>query len=115
MLVEILVIDGCPHAESAIDVVGTAAARLGIRPIVKLVEVVDLPSAAAHCFVGSPTIRVNGQDVDAASHAGEAPSLACRRYATDRGQGVTPEYRLVHEALATARAEELSRPGRFGS
>ena len=107
MLVEILVVEGCPHAEAAIDVVGTAAAPLGISPIVKLVEVFDLDCARAHSFVGSPTIRVNGQDVDPASHGGEAGSLACRVYLNGRVDEGIPEYRLVREALARARAEEL--------
>jgi hypothetical protein len=91
LLVEILVTDGCPHEELALELVSASARRLGVRPVVDLVEISDLDEASALRFVGSPTIRVNGQDVAPAS-----------------GRSGLPDDRTVREAMATALAAELN-------
>jgi hypothetical protein len=109
-LVEILVINGCPHEEWAVELVAASAQRLGATPVVNLVEVCDLDQAAAVRFVGSPTIRVNGRDVAPAPVASgaRAPALACRIYRTSQGHRGVPDERLVLEAMATAVAAELN-------
>ena len=62
--VEILYFDGCPNHEATRELVERVAAELelGAKPV--LVEVPDPDAARAMRFLGSPTVRVDGRDVE---------------------------------------------------
>lgn len=101
MLVEILVTPGCVHEDAAIDLVGGVALELAIAPLVRLVEIGSLDQARRYRFLGSPTIRVDGGDVDLPP--GERhPALSCRLYATAGRRAGVPDRRLVRAALIAA-------------
>lgn len=93
--VEVLVFDGCPHAELAIALAQSVATRLGPGITVERVEVGTPESAAELGFIGSPSIRVNGADVEGREGAGGR--LCCRTY--DDGAGVPPEWMLEAAVL----------------
>ena len=83
MTIEILYFNGCPNHDSALERLRQAAKRLGIDPEMRMV-LVDTPEAALeHRFVGSPTIRVNGTDIDPAVREQTSYGLTCRRYPGD--------------------------------
>lgn len=93
--VEVLVFDGCPHAEAAMQLAHTVAARLGPGIAVERVDV-DTPERAAEvAFPGSPSIRVNGMDIE--GKATSAGRLCCRTY--EGGAGVPPEWLLEAAVL----------------
>lgn len=107
-LVEILYFEGCPNHEPARALVERTSAALGIETELRLVEVGDDASARRHRFLGSPTIRVNGRDIDpAAARAGRVlaglPPIP---------HGARNE-RSARPALAPGRAppRPLARPG----
>jgi aminoglycoside phosphotransferase len=101
MLIEILVIEDCPHEDEAVRLVGTAAQASGVIPRVMLVEVTSTAEAERKKFAGSPTIRVNGCDV-APPPEPQPAALACRIYPTRHGaSGVPPLHQLL-AALARA-------------
>lgn len=55
-------------------------------------------------FVGSPTIRVNGRDLERSS--GESPGLTCRVYRLRDGRfSPTPDPEGLRAALHAARSE----------
>jgi hypothetical protein len=83
VLVEILVADGCPHEDAAVDLVASAARGIGIAPRLVLVEVSDPDQAERQRFAGSPTIRVEGLEV--------APVLALVRDALERASASAPD------------------------
>jgi hypothetical protein len=103
MLVEILVTKDCPHEDAAINVVGAAAQAIGVIPQLVLLEVSTLDQARQRGFAGSPTIRVNGIDVDPAPRDQYRPRLACRVYRTTHGPSGVPEFDLIRAALEDAR------------
>jgi arsenate reductase (thioredoxin) len=88
--VEVLVFDGCPHAESATELAHTIAKRLGPGITVERVGVDTPERAAALGFLGSPSVRVSGVDIEGKSAA--VGRLCCRTY--DGGAGVPPEWML---------------------
>jgi arsenate reductase len=95
--VDVLVFDGCPHAEAAIRMAHAVAARLGPGIAVERVDV-NTPEKAAHLgFLGSPSIRVNGIDIEGRSGPGR---LSCRMY---DDAGMPPEW-LVEAAVLRALA-----------
>lgn len=63
-LVEVLTFEGCPHAEPALELVKRVLADSGAGATVRRVDVPDAEAAAAERFLGSPTIRVNGRDIE---------------------------------------------------
>ena len=93
--IEVLVFDGCPHAERTIDLVRAVAERLGPGISVYRVEVNTPEKAADLGFLGSPSIRVNGSDVEGKTTSKGA--LCCRTY--EGGSGVPPEWLLETAVL----------------
>jgi arsenate reductase len=95
--VEVLVFDGCPHAEAAIQSAHAIAERLGHNISVERVEVNTPEMAVGLGFLGSPSIRVNGEDIEGKTES--TGRLCCRTY--EGGSGVPPEW-LVEAAVLRA-------------
>jgi len=94
--IDVLVFDGCPHADAALNLVHQVASRLGPGIAVERIDVNTPEQAASHGFLGSPSICVNGRDAEGKAGAG---TLACRVY--EGGTGVPPEW-LVEAAVLRA-------------
>lgn len=105
LLVEILYFDGCPNYHPAIALVERVSNELGIEPEVRLVNVPDAQTAAKTHFLGSPTIRVAGRDVDPRTQERSDYQLACRVFQTDAGLVGQPDERWVRDALLRASDE----------
>ena len=105
-LVEILYFEGCPNQEDARALVERVGREAGLELDLRLVQVPDEDTARRLRFLGSPTIRVAGEDVD--PHAGERDEyvLACRVYRTENGFAGQPDERWVRDALERASAAE---------
>ena len=105
-LVEILYFDGCPNHEPALALVERIDRELGTGAEVRLVNVADRTAADRLRFLGSPTIRVDGVDVDPLTEQRTDYALACRIFTTDHGPAGQPDERWVRDALATAAGTE---------
>ena len=92
--VEVFVSAGCPHADAAVRLAERVADRMGSRVAVTRVDVDTAGEAAATRFAGSPSIRVDGLDVEGRAGAG---TLACRVY--EGGAGLPPEWLVEAAAL----------------
>ena len=99
--VEILYFEGCPNQEPARALVERLASNLGIEPQIELLEVAD-PDAVALRFLGSPTVRVDGVDVEPGGEERRDFALSCRIYRSERGVAGQPDERWVREALSEA-------------
>lgn len=102
-VVEILYFDGCPNHEAAKELVERVAAEAGIAAEVQLVDVETPEDAERLRFLGSPTVRVNGRDVEPGADARSDYTKACRVYRTERGFAGQPDEAWVRQALANAR------------
>ena len=98
-LVEILYFDGCPNHEGARELVERVAGELGLDPEIRLVDVPDPEAAARLRFLGSPTIRVGGHDVEPGVQERNDFALSCRVFRTEHGFAGQPDERWVREAL----------------
>jgi hypothetical protein len=101
--VELLFWDGCPSHPKALEDLRAAMADVGLDPDTVLVREVDTDQRAEReLFVGSPTIRVDGEDVDPPP-AGEPVGLTCRVYRLRDGRiSPTPDPAVIREALSNA-------------
>jgi hypothetical protein len=98
--VEVLVVEGCPNREAALKLVEQVAVEEAVALDMSLVEVTSPEDAAARRFLGSPSIRVNGHDVEPGADDRQTFMLACRVYRTDRGLSNLPARAWVRAALA---------------
>jgi hypothetical protein len=98
-LVEILYFDGCPNHEAARAMVDRVSSELGLEPELRLVNVTDEEVAQRLHFLGSPTVRVRGRDIDPGAAEREDYVLSCRVYRTDSGFSGQPDERWLRDAL----------------
>jgi hypothetical protein len=101
--VELLWWDGCPSTERALADLRDAFGELGLDPAsIKMREMKSDTDAAAAKFIGSPTILIDGEDVDPPP-IGEQTGLNCRIYKMPDGRiSPTPDPNDVRAALARA-------------
>jgi hypothetical protein len=99
-VVEVLYFDGCPNHVPALALVERVAGELGLEPELRLVKVADHAAAQRLRFLGSPTIRVGGRDVDPSTDERTDFGLSCRVFRTEAGIAGQPDERWVRDALA---------------
>ncbi len=78
MRVSFLYYEDCPSYELALERLRSVMDEEGIPGEVEVVKVETEEQARELRFVGSPTIRVDGQDIDPPS--GSSYALTCRAY-----------------------------------
>ena len=62
--VEVLFFDGCPNHEPTVQLVRDVVAALGVAAELREVTVESAEDAEALRFLGSPSVRVNGRDIE---------------------------------------------------
>jgi hypothetical protein len=102
--VEILYFDGCPNHEPARELVEQVAAELGLQPQIELIEVADGDAATRLRFLGSPSVRVDGRDVEPGADERGDFVFSCRVYRSERGLVGRPEADWIRDALSAATA-----------
>jgi hypothetical protein len=100
-VVDLSYFDGCPSWRDAWRDLGDVLAETGIAAQVRLRDVTTLGDGPPRGFAGSPTIHVDGVDLEGYDGPGV---MACRRYQENGGQG-SPSLGLLRARLT---AEELS-------
>jgi hypothetical protein len=108
VLVEVLTFDGCPHASGALELARNVAADIGGADV-RLVRVSESEAYAAR-FLGSPSIRVDGCDVEPGAEARRDYAFSCRLYSTGRGLSPLPDEMWLRDALIARTARELRDP-----
>ena len=99
-VVEVLGFDGCPNIDATIALVERLLEESAVDAELRRVEVVDADAAARLRFLGSPSIRVDGRDVEPGADDRHDYVLACRVYRTDAGMSGQPDERWLRDALA---------------
>jgi hypothetical protein len=98
MRVEVLYFDGCPTYLEAEKILRKVLAQKGAESEVALVAVNTDQEAQELRFPGSPTIRVDGEDLFPLPKRAEY-ALGCRMYATPEGLKGSPTAEMLKEAL----------------
>lgn len=95
MKVEVLYFEGCPNHAPALEMVRRVLDRENIDAEVRSIVVPDENTAGSLRFLGSPSIRVDGMDIEPGRQA-DPPFFGCRTYSVEgRMVGVPPENWLV--------------------
>jgi hypothetical protein len=100
MKIELFYWEGCPSHPEAIELLQQVLDERGLHVPVELREVTTHSEAAELRFPGSPTIRVDGHDVDPVG-AESPPALNCRIYRLPDGRvSPIPSRQQLEEALS---------------
>jgi hypothetical protein len=103
-LVEVLTVDGCPNRDAAIALVERVGKQLASDAEVRVIEVPDQQAAEQTRFLGSPTIRVDGCDIEPGADRCQEFVHACRLYQGQHSLRGLPEEDWLRQALLTAEA-----------
>lgn len=92
MKVEVLFFEGCPNHETLLPHLCELLEASGADADIELVRVEDAQTAEHERFLGSPTVRVDGEDVEPGAADRTDFGLKCRLFATPDGlRGVPPD------------------------
>ena len=106
MTVELLYFDGCPGHGAFLPRLRELIARAGINDEVDVRRIESPEAAVTERFLGSPTVRVDGVDVEPGSGDRDDFGLKCRLYSVaGRLQG-TPAEEWVIKALTANGSSE---------
>ncbi len=100
MRVELLYFDGCPSYEALLPRLRSLLEREGVDEPIELRRVETAEAAEREGFLGSPTVRIDGEDIEAEAAGRSDFGLKCRLYRGDDGatSGVPPD-ELIARAL----------------
>ena len=105
--IEILAREDCPNRGMAITVVERVVDETGVPVQIEIVDVTSDEEAAEYRVLGSPTVLVDGRDVDPEPLYDEF-SADDRLYRTPRGPCGWPEAEWIRDALLRAVAQTTS-------
>ena len=95
MRIQLLYFAGCPHYEPTLELLRRTADERDQELDIELVEVSNNDDARRLRFLGSPTLQVNGVDIEPTAAARNDFALSCRVY----GASGTPPRELIEVAL----------------
>jgi hypothetical protein len=89
---ELLYFDGCPNHKALLPHLEQLLRGAEIRAEIRLRRIADDNAAQHERFLGSPTLRVDGRDVEPGAEERDDFGLKCRLYRTPAGlRGVPPD------------------------
>jgi hypothetical protein len=101
-LVEVLTVPGCPNHDGAVALAERVRGELGSAAEVRVVDIADQAAAEQARFPGSPTIRVDGHDIEPGAERHQEYVLACRLYRVGHSLGGLPDEVWLRQALLAA-------------
>ena len=104
MKIELLWFQNCPNHEAADEILAEVLGEFGLSDPVERIEVPYVEAGNRLTFPGSPTIRIEGVDVEPGWQPCEDCTPRCRLYLTSDGLRGLPEKEWVRQAVRDALA-----------
>jgi len=100
--IEVLYFDGCPSYESLLPLLRELLDSADVDAQIELHRVETAEAAERQHFLGSPTLRIDGRDVDPAADGRDDYGLKCRLYRTVETTSGVPPKEWISAALEAA-------------
>jgi hypothetical protein len=97
--IEVLGFAGCPNTAPTLKLVQRVVATTAVDAVVEQIEVETQEQVEELRFLGSPTVRVNGRDVEPGADARPDYIFSCRIYRDQAGVRGQPDERWLRAAL----------------
>jgi len=89
---------GCPNARPALKLLKEVLKEKGIKEKIETIEIKLEKDAKKYKFLGSPSIQINGRDIEKEKR-NNPPVFGCRIYKTDDGYSGVPPKEMIIKAL----------------
>ena len=106
MRVELLYFDDCPSYERLLPRLRALVDAHAPSTEIELRRIDSQDAAERERFLGSPTVLVDGEDVDPSASARTDFGLKCRLYRTADGYSQTPAEELIVAAINRATPDQ---------
>jgi len=103
MKVELYYFEGCPNYDKAAEILQQTLKDMEIDIPIDMINIEDDETAKTLKFIGSPSIRIDEEDVDPSRRDDTDYSLQCRIYRTDSGVMGWPPAEMIADALVEAK------------
>ncbi len=100
MALEVLYFEGCPSHDRLLPVLHELAAKHDVA--IEQLRIETAEQAEQSRFLGSPTVRVNGIDVEPGAEKRRDFGLKCRIYRSSEGQSGLPPREWIERVLYEA-------------
>ena len=98
-MIEVFYFEGCPNFEPTLSLTGEVLGQLGLSDDVREVVVQTREDAERLRFLGSPSVRVDGKDIEPDAEGRREYAMCCRIY----GDNGLPPRQLLVAALEARR------------
>ncbi len=92
MMIEVLYFEGCPNLEPTLSLANEVLSQLGLAADVREIEVRTPEDAKRLRFLGSPSVRLDGKDIEPVAESRTEYALSCRLYGDN---GFPPKEHLL--------------------
>jgi len=100
MKIQYLYFEDCPSHEQGLARLKKVLEEESVNQEIEIIEVLSEKQAGELNFIGSPTILVNGRDIDPEGPAGQSSAFACRVYRLPEGRfSPLPSESMIRKAL----------------
>ncbi len=100
-MIEVLFFKGCPNHEPTLALAREVVSELGLDVEIREVEIHDEMDALRRQFLGSPSVRVDGVDIEPGAAERTEYAFGCRVY----GAGGVPPKDYLLRALQVGKRE----------
>ena len=106
MKIELIYFDGCPSYKTALKYIDEALKERGLKIPVEMVRITSEEDAVRQRFLGSPSVRIDGRDIEPGTEKIKTFSLTCRLYLEDDNVLEWPGRKLIRQAIDNASAKQ---------
>ena len=109
--VEVLVFDGCPNVDVTVERARAAITKANIPADVRVVRVESDEDAKRLHFLGSPSVRVDGVDIEPSATSRDDFGLQCRVYTVgSRLEGAPPTDWIASALRGESHRDDATAP-----
>lgn len=109
MTIELLYLPNCPHHGAASDLIRDVLNAEGMAAEFTETAISDYAEAKEQRFPGSPTLRVNGRDIEGPDSGHLTVAFACRTYLVNGKRLGVPPRLWLERAIRSARILQEDR------
>ena len=102
MRIAVLYIADCPNHGPTVERVRKVLQSVGVRATVEQEAIRTEQDAQMWRFLGSPTVRVNGQDIEPEARSAQQFGFGCRSYRENGRRAGMPSEELIRRAIQAA-------------
>lgn len=99
MKAELLYFDGCTAYQTALKHLKEVIREKKLDAAVKMIKIEGDQQALASRFLGSPSIRINGLDIQPGAEKIKDFSMRCRLYLEDDAVSEWPSKKMIRSAI----------------